>query len=741
MSYSSWRISGYGDDRRRTYESYKPSDDSNSPRDRAGDRSLDRAPMRRDSREARDPRDFRHERSSAEVRKDGEAQKRLHIDTRVADGPTRSSNNSPASVRSGPQSARPTPIEPVAEKGTKVNRVSSSAAAPITPKASDPRLQEAFESVHKCWETSHELIWLRLMRDKLMQEDPQRRFELGKVASKTDDYAPYSEFQRRFNESDGIKRDELDRRIQDAERQQLQYVERVVSTFASQKPQPAVVAKSPSVSALEVKVEEIQKHFSESQGQVQFLLGEHQKSAQAVNTLQTEVKVLESKNTVLETENSNLKNQLADLRLGTKRDMESIGSRVESLTANKASSADLTQAMSELQGLKTRVEGQAGESNRMRENVDQLSEQFQSSATKQNDVEGKIEVFGRKLIDFDPGLYNEMADTWVGHDVMNQVASLRKDFQSLRKNEVLVKEMRRDIGILQKLQSAPATSSPVSGGVLESRQTAPSDEHLHEVVEEKLKSYQERILEILRTNQDGMIEFCGNEIDALKDRLTVLETKAAVPDTRINNVSPSLDSDIPARVASLESQVATHQSMADSEHLTGLDVRIKSIEDNKFGFRIDRIEIDINKRLRDFQTFFDSFKATVDQQSKDILQRIEALNLSVRTLDSQWSNLSTKQMAERIIQCINPYGQQVEGRITGVENRVGRVEQEVISWATDMKDLMQDLPSGGKRPASPSQLPDDQAKKRRIETNGRYNLVPVLRSNGSGHDVNGSHLA
>ncbi|KAI1084474.1 hypothetical protein F5B20DRAFT_576610 [Whalleya microplaca] len=756
-----WQSRGYGDNRRPLYpyESYKPKEKRNNSRDRDRDRdrdrSRDRAPSRRESREFRDPRDTRPERSPVGMKK-------LNIDTRVKDGQARSGslNDSPASIRSGGQSLRPTPTEPLAEKGTRSNIAPNSATMPGLPKANNPDLQDTLESIFRCSETSHEIMRLKLQKDKLTQEEDRRRLELGKVGAKADDYAPYSEFRRRFDESDGGERSGLEKRLKNTEQQYLQDLERVVSSLSLQKTQPAATAKTPPVSTLEIKFGELQKQVSESQSQIQSLLGENRKSDDAFNALQTEFKALKSKHDILETENSNLKQQLADVKLDIKGDI----SRVESLATDKASSVDLTQITSELRAFETRIEGQAGQSDKIRGNVDQLSEQVQSSARKQIEVEGKLGSFAEMFADFDMDTYNEMVEAWNDRNLINQVSSLRQDVQSLQQQYgVLFQEMKRDIGSLQKSHStAAATSNQVVGEVSESRQTAFSDEHVHKLIEKRL----ERFSATLNANQDEMIEFCGSEIDEIKsrvdrdinglmtkfnalekqevtDQLTALHAKAKVLETSINDVSPLLDSDILARITSLESQATTHQPVSSPEHLTGLDVRIKSIEENKFGFRIDRIEIDNRNRLLEFKSSFDSCMAHVDQNIKDALQRIEALNLSVRTLDSQWSNLSTKQMAEKIIQYANPYGQQVEARITGVENsvqqlkaKIGKVEEEVISWAKDIKDLVQDLPPSGKRPASPSQLPDEQAKKRKIETNGRYNPSPVLRSNSNGYDAN-----
>ncbi|KAL7624392.1 hypothetical protein AAE478_005956 [Parahypoxylon ruwenzoriense] len=651
------------------------------------------------------------------------APKSLHLDTRAtADGPrwSASLNNSPVSSPSTASNVRPTPTEPAAERISKPNGIQSSTVTPSTPRANDPKLQEVFDAINKWCETSRECILLELRKDKLVKEGSRRQEELGKVRNKVDDFAPFSEFQRRFDESNRAEREDVDKREKGLGRQYQDNLERLVSCItwqASARSQAAAATENESISALEVRfadfqrqVSEQQRQISEAQAQIQTLLSEREKSTDAFNNLNNEFGVLRDSHNVLQSENLELRQQVADLE------------------ATK-------QATSEFRELKAQVEAQAFDPSGIQGDLSRLSKDLESFVVKVDGIENKVAAFMSKVRDLDMETYNEILEAWIDHDLKNKVLTnekgmvvLRQDLKSLRnsaetwfkKSDSRIQDVQQSVEAIQNCQ--PAQPKP---GKLESEDNQPVQKAF---IEEKLHAFNKIMQKTIAESGDA----CAEMVDELDARVNKL---AAIVDGLGQPKATSNDTDILARIDQLE-QAATQQS----KDIGCLETRVESLESQKLAPRVDSVDVglaDLEKKLRDFQQSYNNgVSANLDAVFKGIRaelenakRRLEALELSTRTLDSQWSNLSSRQMAERIIQHLDPYGQRNEARVAGVEKelfqvekRVQGVEENVLACIKDpskLAELIKALHPDGKKRASPGPTGDEQTKKRKLDASVR----------------------
>ncbi|KAI0121532.1 hypothetical protein F4776DRAFT_220569 [Hypoxylon sp. NC0597] len=714
MSHYRWRLSGYEDERRwpyeynsGRYESYKPSDNRSPPRShsRDADQNRDMESGRRDSKEARDTRP--PPRSPRGNKRDVEPPKNLQIDTRVADGSRRTSLSSHASV----SALTAPPTEPAADRIAKLNSQPSSIATPTVPKAKDPKVQDIFEAIYKWNETLQERMLLKLRKGQLLREEQRRQNEVAKIANKVDDYAPYSEFQRRFEESGKAESENLSKHLAGLDRQYLDDLEKVVTTVSSHSSiGTQAEAQSESLVALETKFAEFQKQnseqqkqISEAQAHIQDLLSDREKTTKALSALDKDFKDLKSGYCTLQAENSELKQQVA------------------SLESSKSSKDDL----------------------------DQVSRDFQALMAKVNDVEKKVNTL---VEDFDMKTYNEILDTWIGHDFKNivisnqtAIAALSQDLQSFQEStssqfessNALVQETRKTLEALKSPQPAPQeNNTQLPKGVEHSQQA------LQALVEERINAFNEVIQKTVADSGD----VCAEMVDEVRDRIDKIEAIINHLRTQIDASLKSLskETDVATRVGFLEKFATKHGT-----DFQLLGKRVESLEGQRLGPRIDSVGVDLTaleKKVQNYQekgvggdaarleTYVNSIKSEIDHARKDF----ESLELTVRTLDSQWANLNTKQMAEKILQHMDTYGQRNEARFAAVEHdlnylktKTSSIEESLISLLKESRKFAgfaKTPPQDGKRQASPGLPAEEPTKKRKLDSNGQPQVAGLRSS-------------
>ncbi|KAI1210591.1 uncharacterized protein F4807DRAFT_52894 [Annulohypoxylon truncatum] len=717
MSYSRFRVNSYENERVRFngYESYKPNEDRGQPHDYNNnferDRVRDMDQGRRDSRDMRDPREPRGPPRSPHLSKKGSlgSPKRLHIDTKVVDGPRSSS-----STRSAMSAFGNVPTEPAANRVGKSNpnTLPNSAITPIIPKAKDPKLQDVLDAVFKCNKTSEERTFLKLRKSKLLREDQRRQAEVSKISGKVDDYAPYLEFKQRFEESGKAERDDVSKRLAELDDQYAEDLEKVVCAISSHTPtNPQAADQAASLTKLEAEFEKFQKQASEGQRQmaqtqeqmgkaqvqIQILLNDRDKSNKTLAALEQDFTALKSRYTTLESDHTALKSENSELR----------------------------QQVADLKSTKDFVQ-------RVQDEVNKLSEELLSLKTKVDDVDGKVRGSMEKVEDLDMETYNEILETWIDHDFKTKLLShdtlitaLRQDLQSfqesatsrLDKSETSVQGTGAALQALEKArQATPPAANQATGDIMA-------------FVEEKLNSLNEVIQKVVADSGDA----CAEMVDEVRLRIDNVQTTV---NTLSLTVAASKDPDMVTRIGALQ-QITDQQSQS----LRRFENRIESIEGQRLGERIVRVHaglVELEKKVKGIQenNGYDGVASTeaivkvIKPEIDNAKKRFDALELSVRVLDSQWSNLSSKQMAERILQQLDPYGQRNEARVARVENElmqlknmIFEVEQKLLASYKDKKiaEIMKDSPLDGKRHAS-SESPSEElmTKKRKLGSNGQF---------------------
>ncbi|KAI1655823.1 hypothetical protein F4813DRAFT_155220 [Daldinia decipiens] len=700
MSYPRSRVSGFEDERRRPYgiDSYKPSEDRHTSSEYSRDRGreVERDRDRNMVLGRRDSGDAEGTRSPHGHGRDMGGSKDIHrlsIDTIIPTGPRRvvSGTYSPASATNSvptSRSTRPTPTDPATDSISKATRISSPGpiAPPSIPKAKDPRLQEVFEILYKCNETSQERMLLKFRKNKLSREDHRRQCELDKVASKVNDYAPYSEFQRRFDESGKLERDEISRSLARLDQQFAETLEEAVSSVTSSKLQ---AAENTSLRALEAKFAEFQKQSSEQQkqisdahSQIQTLRNEREQSIQAFNNLDKDFKVLRSDYNTLQSENSQLKTQISDLNFLKK----------------------------------------------IQDDLTRLTQDLGSFTTRVDDVEKKTTTFMDKVKELDMETYNEILETWIDHDFKSKVfsnektiAALRQDFDSLQesatshfdKNGSFIQETRK---FMENVESSrPVVSQPSN------------EASAHQFAQE---AWVQEQLDVLREAMEKIVAESGNSCADMVDELGVRVDKITADVKALEKLSMQIN---------MLKQTGDEQRNA----LQHLQDCMKSLEAEGVGPKLDNVIIklaDVESRVTSLQQSnvtggtvgLNSIVSAVKSDVEDAKKRFDSLELAVRTLDSQWANLTSKQMAVYILQHLDPYRHQTEGRITGVEAGVGELKSKValvennLALLRDPKYLatiIKASPPLGKRPASPGSPAEDPVKKRKLDTKTQQNTT------------------
>ncbi|KAI1403805.1 hypothetical protein F4819DRAFT_191997 [Hypoxylon fuscum] len=712
--------SGY-EPARRDRDSYKPGEARSQSNDRLRDQERDRRDSDRESR--RDPRDFRPPRSPRAQRRDIESP--LHIDTKVPTGPRRSvsstisPSSAPPSAFSTAPSTRPTPTEPAADRMAKPFTLANSGVTRSIPKAKDPKLQGPFETLFKWNETQHERMLLKLRKEKLLREGHRRQHEYDRASNKVDDFAPFSEFRKRFEESGKVERENIDTQINDLDQRYLEDLEKVISSLTqesaeSAKLQAATAAQNSSVLALETKFAEFEKQATEqqkeianAQAQIQTLLGEREKSTEAFNTVSEYFKTLSEEFKVLKAEYNVLRPAHDILR----RKYEELQPKHLALE-QKVSNLDSTE----------RVQGE----------LDRVSNELQSFKTKMDGVETQVTTFMEKVEDLDMKTYNEILETWTDYDFKNKVISNEKSAMNMRQDlgsfkESVTAQFDKTGALIQEMRKTfeAQSNNQASGQVSGDHQLA------QEAIDNKFRAFGEAVKNTIIQSGDE----CADMVQEVTDRMDkndIRMDKVEAAFKTLEQPAASKDVNTTARSDHLE-QIATQQTQqgANTKRLEG---RIGALEGQRLGPRIDNVGVglaELEKKIQILQQSNagggtvnpDVILSIVKPDMDNARKRLEMLNLIVNQLDSRFNNLNSKEMAERILLRLDPYAQRNETRLAEVEKRVTQMWNKVvdIEGNVNLRLFKGSLKAAddGKRQISPDSPREGATKKRKLDTNGQ----------------------
>ncbi|KAF3070533.1 hypothetical protein GL218_00720 [Daldinia childiae] len=244
------------------------------------------------------------------------------------------------------------------------------------------------------------------------------------------------------------------------------------------------------------------------------------------------------------------------------------------------------------------------------------------------------------------------------------------------------------------------------------------------------EAWVEEKLDVLREATEKIVAESGNSCADIVDELGV----------RVDKITADVNA-----LEKLSTQINILKQTEDEQRnaLQHLQQCIKSLEVEGAGPKLDSVIIklaDMESRVSSLQQSnvtggtvgLNSIVSAIKADVEDAKKRFDALELCVRTLDGQWANTNSKQMAVHILQHLDPYRNQTEGRIISVETGVGELKAKlalVENTLTLLKDpkylaaIIKASPPLGKRPSSPGSPAQDPMKKRKLDTKSQQNTT------------------
>ncbi|KAI0428990.1 hypothetical protein F5Y09DRAFT_271474 [Xylaria sp. FL1042] len=731
----------YNDDRRASIsrgESYRP----------GNDRSL---PPRRDPRDSRYTSDSGGTRSPHENRPPREHRRdneppRPHNDTNFnpPEGPKRWPSNSASSLPDKPtfkppESSKRIPnnseaglpdkpgdglhfkrVNIASDKHLSTNNsVLGDSVTLAIPKAKDPKLQEAFEKAYNWGEKHNKRLLLGIRKNKLAQESTQQRIENEKFLQKASSYPPYIGLGEAFKQADRT----FDDQFKVADDEYLDQLEQLVARFTTVSEPGAINPQDPVIAALEAKVEQISHIAATQNEQIQSLLEANNKFDSLkldydelqlkLRAVDDTVRALQSQQVTMDNENKILKKQLEDLQSNTEGKMESCNVQLAELAKQSSDAAEArgvfeTRLDERFRGIETMLATFTDYDN-MKEKLDELDVKTFNEICEAwiFDLKRQYDEYKQRRHPDDPSIYETLRSLRQGVD---SLLANQANASQLDKEETFSME-RIDKAIDTKIEAAKNSMKEDTGAI-----------------------FQERDDLVVRL------------IDNTSARVSALEREG------------SNHSEFDTRIQLLE-QWRIEQSQGPT-----LAERVTNLEGTKVGHRVDRIDIEVGELHQKYKALGGEVLHLAKREwvelllkelpdVKDLQRRVPAVEHAIRVLDSQYQNLSTKQLAEHIVRFTNPVFEQrlgkietkinqldsrlldaasvqrlgkveikaneLELRMNGNDRTVARHTEQLLSLHDRLRLIGISERSGEKRTASPGSL-DEVNKRRKLEVNGRY---------------------
>ncbi|TRX90518.1 hypothetical protein FHL15_008687 [Xylaria flabelliformis] len=593
--------------------------------------------------------------------------------------------------------------------------------APISaiPKAQKPELQEAFEVAYKWGEKSNKRLLLNMRKNKVAQERAQRDFETEKYKAKAAAYPPFNGLSHKPNPAD----QKLDEQFKAVEDDYRHHLEQLVACFTTVTKPAVSDHQDPVITALEAKVEQLSQLATKQSEQIQELRDGNAHAGNSVSSLEKDlislksshsdlearytllkfdhqtlqskfrsyndtIHALESKQVILDTGNMTLKEQLSDIQSNTEKKIGSFDTQMAELAKKTSDIADSWNVSNS-----------------------SLNERITAIETKSHDYD----EFKEMLDELDLAILNQISDAWVS-DVYNLKAQ-HEEYKERRgqDNPSIVDELRSLRQDVESLRSSrPAVSQSDNGLTM-------SIQKVEELVNAEVTAAEERIINNSRAYSEKKDNLFSELLSDVEARLDTLEQRMPQLETR----TPSLE----------------QWKIASSD----LSERVTRLEGQKIGHRVDRIDLNVGELDQKYEVLKGEIGQLVKQESlelrlqellnsvsvnpglendvRDLQRKLPAIDLAVKTLDTQFQNLGTKQLAELIVRLTNPTIEQrlgkLEVRASQLEVKASGQDRAIIQHREQLSAILDPAVPGDKRTASPSQY-DDPNKRRKLEANGRH---------------------
>ncbi|KAI1347717.1 hypothetical protein F5Y01DRAFT_307341 [Xylaria sp. FL0043] len=560
------------------------------------------------------------------------------------------------------------------------NSMSVDSAAPAMPKAKDPKLQEAFEKAYSWGEKHNQRLLLSIQKSKIAQENSQRRIENEKFLQKASSYPPYIGLGGAFSQVDRT----VDEQFKTADNEYLDQLEQLVARFTTVPESAAINRQDPVIAALEAKVEQISRTAAEQNDQIQSLLekskkfddlkSDHDELLLKLRAVDDTIRALQSQQANTEYENRDLRKQLEALQSNTEGGLKACNTQLTELTKRSVDAADV----------------RGGFEKRLNERFKGI----ESTLSNFSDYDNIKEKFD----ELDVKTFNEICEAWI-FDLKRQYDEYKK---RRRPDDPSMYEALRSLR--QRLDALLASQANASKPDKE----ALSMEKIETTIDTKIDAAKQSMKEdtgIAFHERDAVV---SQLIDSTNARVSALERGG------------SNQSGNDARIQSLE-QWRHEQSQGPT-----LAERVTNLEGKKIGHRVDRIDLEVSELRQKCKALGSEVphlakREWVEQllnevpDVKDLQRRLPAIEHAIRTLDSQFQNISTKQLAEHIVRLTNPLFEQRLGKIEAKANE----PDSRLSDAASLRLIGISERAGEKRTASPGSF-DEANKRRKLEVNGRH---------------------
>ncbi|KAI0161355.1 hypothetical protein GGR57DRAFT_354410 [Xylariaceae sp. FL1272] len=601
-------------------------------------------------------------------------------------------------------------------------------------KAKNPDQQQRCDALYTLLEKNWERGSFYAQNTKIERAREQRRFETNKSKTKASSFAPYQESSKftSFDNERSKQAEAVDHGFSEAVLTFSALVTggqpaAVSDTQVDQKVGQQLEMQEQELKAHDLQIKEQGRKTSDQDEQIQKLLEtneqyrkqmasfeENFKSFQSTQeAMRLGIEAIKSENDALKVDVQNLKSE----NQGLNKQLQDVVTKAE----NAAPLADLARVQSECADLQSRMERYADSETWYKEKFVTIGGTLKTIEVALATITDDFPDIKSWVEEVDKRTLNEICEAWTAFGpnlkAVYEEHVEQRNSPTVPSIEAKVEQLQKDVKLFQTTK----------GDVLPVPRASPStasNESTESLWNARITQFQDHMLETMRSHSGQVEDVLGHMIDQHGERINVLEQHRA----------ETVRSDLSARVEKLE-------KIDDSRrvYVGSLSERLGDIsqkQNEMFG--------DIAAVLKRFQNLQNgSLGPASDAAQQEKLDRLQQMvtelqkttgriDHTVLVMNSQWSNINTKDMAVQMIQHLNPFFD----KICPLEKTVRDLEKKqdtIIKQISPLSEIMHSFGPAEKRTASPGHLgPDEPAKKRKLDTNG-LSLPPLNQRRGSSH--------
>ena len=524
---------------------------------------------------------------------------------------------------------------------------------PALSRAKDPSHQKTFEILLSCNEAAQTKSHYRFRWAKIKRDQSTHQRWLDKQAEKEDDFPGRAEYQLAFSKGLSKDMDDLTQKIADSDRNYLQQVERLAALIDNgskvKQPAPAAAQTPSSNTVANADLEEIKKQLA-----------------------------------TLANENAKLRETQEKHEENFKAQTKKVTEQAEALRLlKKTHEAEINALKSDLKMAETKN----------LEMADQNSKQLGQFGTR---LGGLASDLTSQKMELQARIADRIKDKPTAATVQDKSQATSVSQEDA---EALKTECKKLAGDVNSLKSAMDHHKNIMDHY-------PAPEELDKIMDywtenniEKEFARPEKILE----NTKAQIKAIRDEVAQL--RLTSDQTQTVFSDEQKAYISACVAQET-AKVTILVNETIDQIESVLVGDMERLGEKINGLL-NEVG-QLKKLGVaapDGSKPATEEKIArLEALETQVQERMQDLQQQIDALKFSVKTLDTQWSNIQSKTMAEHILAQLNPFAQKQQA-----------IYMQLQAQVRDLNALVSQSLNSLKRPASPANGMNGPGKRPRLE--------------------------